>query len=167
MTIDINNLKAEFGAAYLRAVAHAAGFFVQESHRMLDADGVDYLIFRRGKQGQRRAPKVAVQLKTTSRLPAAAELVVDLSVKNYDELRDEDSMLPRILVVVVVPEDAAQWLQTSEEQLVMRRCGYWSFLRGAPAKDNTSSVRVKISRDALFNVEQLRAQMDLVARGDR
>ena len=53
---DDENLKAEFGLVYVRAVAHAAGFFVQESSRMMDADGIDVTLFSRDKFGLTRSP---------------------------------------------------------------------------------------------------------------
>ncbi len=162
---DLNNLKAEFGGAYLRAVAHAAGFYVQDASRMMDADGVDFTLFQRGSRGQMRSPKLDVQLKTTAGEPGEDHLVIDLSVKNHEELRATNYQIPRVLVVVVVPEDPAEWLDASEDQLVLRRCGYWCSLRGEPETENTTTQRVRIPRTQLFHVEPLRALMTSVAEG--
>jgi len=38
--------------------------------------------------------------------------------------------VPRILVVVTVPAVAQEWLSQSEEEMVLRHCGYWISLRG-------------------------------------
>ena len=89
----------------------------------------------------------------------------DLDTKNYRELRGDRYGTPRILVVVYVPGDVDYWIQQSEEQLVMRRCGYWVSLRTAPESSNTSSVRVRIPEDNQFNVDALRAMMLSVGNG--
>jgi len=36
----------------------------------------------------------------------------------------ERLQVPRILVVVVVPGDVASWVRATEEELVLRHCGY-------------------------------------------
>lgn len=46
--MSLNDLKAEFSQAYVRAVAHAAGYFVNEPGRMMDGDGVELTVFSRG-----------------------------------------------------------------------------------------------------------------------
>lgn len=162
---DTNNIKSEFGGAYVRAVAHAAGYFVQEASRMMDADGVDYTVFERGTRGQMRSPRVDVQLKTTQLGPDGSALVVDLPVKNYNELRAYGYQTPRILVVVVVPSDPQDWIVATEDQLAMKRCGYWQSLRGQPDTTNTATVRVQIPRTNQFHVQQLRSLMALVSQG--
>ncbi|TMQ03035.1 MAG: DUF4365 domain-containing protein [Deltaproteobacteria bacterium] len=52
--------------------------------------------------------------------------------KNYDDLRHTDYVTPRILVVVFVPEQVADWTTHTEQELTMRYCAYWASLRGLP-----------------------------------
>lgn len=163
---DVNNLKAEFGSAYVRAVAHTAGYFVQEANRMMDADGVDLTIFARGSRGQMRSPRLDVQLKTTQHGLEDEAVTLDLPVKNYDELRAAGYQTPRILVVVVVPPTPRDWLVATEEQLALKRCGYWTSLLGRPDSTNETAVRVRLPRTARFHVEQLQALMARVCAGD-
>ncbi len=53
-----NDLKAELSHAYVRAVAHAAGYFVQEGNRAFDSDGVDLTVLERGNRGVVRSPRL-------------------------------------------------------------------------------------------------------------
>lgn len=165
--MSTNELQAEFSHAYVRAIAHAAGFFVHEANRALDADGVDLTLLAKGAGGVVRSPRLDVQLKSTAQPVDEDPFPFDLEIKNYDELRSEDLQVPRILVVVVVPPDRAAWVHATEEELTLRRCGYWKSLRGADATENKTRVRVKIPRSACFHVAALQAIMDRVRVGDR
>lgn len=163
--MSLNDLKEAFSHAYVRAVAHAAGYFVQEANRHLDADGVDLTMFSRGPGGTVRSPRLDLQVKGTARPSSEDPFPFDLPVKSYDELRSDDFQVPRILVVVILPEDVAHWVSASEQEPVMRHCGYWKSLQGEDATDNDTSVRVKLSRSACFHVEQVQRIMDRIREG--
>lgn len=129
--MSLNDLKAAFSHAYVHAVAHAAGYFAQDSNRDMDADGVDVTLFSRDVSGVVRSPRLELQLKCTEQPIAADPFPFDLPVKNYEELSDPRNPLPRLLVVVVVREEVANWTSASDDQLVLRHCGYWHSLNGA------------------------------------
>ena len=163
--MNLNDLKAEFGCAYVRAVAHAAGYFAQEANRSFDNDGVDLTLLSRSAGGTVRSPRLDVQVKTTARTITEDPFPYDLSLKNYNELRSEQLQVPRILVVVAVPEDTGSWVVTSEKWLMLRRCGYWKSLRGRAVTKNKACVRVRIDRAACFHVDQVRSMMDRILNG--
>jgi hypothetical protein len=75
-----------------------------------------------------------------------------LNLKNYNDLRI-NALVPRILVVVLVPENLADWLVQSEDELLMRHCGYWVSLRGLPETPNATTVTVELRRSNQFTVE--------------
>ncbi len=160
---DDENLKAEFGLVYVRAVAYAAGFFVQESSRMMDADGIDVSLFSRDKFGLTRSPRLDIQIKTSVLGQTAETVVHDLSAKNYDELRSSNFQVPRILVVVIVPELRRDWLAWTSDSLSLKRCGFWRSLLGQPESTNATKVRVKIAADAVLSPAALSEIMQRVA----
>ena len=86
-----------------------------------------------------------------------------LPVKNYDDLRRE-TLVPLILVVLVLPEDPAQWLELTEEGMISRRCAYWTCLRGRPETRNARTVSIRLSRSRLFSVEQVQEIMGRISR---
>jgi len=156
-------LQGELGLAYVQAVASAAGYGLDKTGAVVDADGIDAVIVARGLRAVIRSPRLEVQVKTTAGIVSVDPIPYDLAVKNYDELRDIAWQIPRILVLVVVPGDPSEWLAQSEAELAMRRCGYWLSLRGAAQSANVASVRVPIPRAQIFDVNGLRGLMDRVA----
>lgn len=163
--MNLNDLKSEFSHAYVRAVAHAAGFFVQEANRHVDADGVDLTLMARDPAGNVRSSRLDVQLKATAALIAEDPFPFDLEVKNYEELRSTAFQVPRILVVVVVPPDPDRWVSATEHELTVRHCGYWKSLRGADPTPNSTTVRIHLPRTSRFHVAELRAIMARIQEG--
>lgn len=120
---------------------------------------------KRGKLGTTRSPWLGLQVKSKAGEVEEDPFPYDLEMKNYDELRDTAWQVPRILVVVIVPENAQEWLAQSEAELVLRRCGYWLSLRDEPAVTNTSTRRVHIPRGNVFDVKHVKQLMQRVADG--
>jgi len=89
-----------------------------------------------------------------------------LKIKNYDELRNNYQYPPLILVVVLVSDNVDDWLHQSEEELCLRRCGYWLSLRGAPATQNKGNVTVYLPRENLFTVNALKTLMQRIGNGE-
>ena len=148
-----NTSKERFSLAYIQAVAARAGYEALETKP--DIDSVDGLL--RSTVGKR--PQIDFQAKASSRdILQSSHVAYPLKMKNYEDLRAE-TVIPRILIVVLLPDDEAEWMTHSEEELVMRRCGYWLSLRGAPTVQNTSQATVKLPRLQLVNVTQLRQLM--------
>ena len=88
-----------------------------------------------------------------------------LEQRTYELLRDPEAPIPRILVLLVLPDDEAEWLDQSEEHLVLRRCAYWQSLTGWEPVTNRKTVRLTIPRNNVFSVESLRGIMNRVKLG--
>jgi hypothetical protein len=106
-----------------------------------------------------------LQVKSYSGEAQGDPWAYDLDVKSYRDLIATEYQVPRVLLVVRVPADVQDWMVHSEDQLVLRRCGYWHSLRGAPPTLNTSTTRVQILRANVFDATALTALMTDVARG--
>jgi hypothetical protein len=145
-----------FARAYVQAVAAVVGCHATKPD--VDDDSVDLIFMRRTLDGPVRSPRLDVQLKTTARDPLAEEmLTLELSIKNYDDLRGDDVSTPRLLVVVVVPSELHEWMNHSEVELAMRRCGYWLSLRGEPPVTNAATKTVHLNRRQVFDASALEA----------
>lgn len=162
--MDEAQRKEQFSNAYLQAVAPVAGYWLTKPP--VDDDSVDWIVGGRGAGGTLRRPRVEVQLKCTARdILYQHDLRFPLSRKNYDDLRDPDLTLPRLLVVVLVPEQIDDWLAQTEAALVLRVCGYWVSLRGAPPRSSASTnVTVRIPRAQILDVAALQTLMARVSR---
>jgi hypothetical protein len=107
-----------------------------------------------------------LQLKSTSRdIQDDNSIRYPLKLKNYDDLRMDDFAIPRILVVVLIPETPEDWLTQSETELCIRNCGYWISLRGKPKTQNTNAVTVAIPRTNQFTVAALQSIMEGISQG--
>jgi hypothetical protein len=151
----------QYSLVHIRAVVTLAGFQMEKPE--VDDDSIDGTII--DKQGRR--PRIEFQAKCTAlaAFPASAsEFPFDLSIKNYDDLRAE-TILPRLLIVVVILDVAGAWNDQSENELTLRRCGYWLSLREYPAVDNPTTKRVQIPRSNLLTPISLARLMASAERG--
>ena len=124
------------------------------------------MVHAQGLATRIRAPRIELQLKATSLDTVDPSFVrYPLKVKNYDDLRPDNILVPRILVVVVLPsDDLGDWLEHAEAQSIIRRCGYWISLRGMPATNNVATVTVPIPRAQLFSPVTLGELIDRVGQ---
>ncbi|MGF1472420.1 MAG: DUF4365 domain-containing protein [Rubrobacteraceae bacterium] len=163
-SVDLSQRKEQFSIAYLHAVASVAGYRTATPN--VDDDSIDWCVKARGRHGRIRSPQVDLQLKCTEQVACRnGSFAFPLSVKNYNELRGSDVHVPRILVVVFVPEAIHLWLDQSEERLLMKHCAYWVSLREAAPRSNTASVTVSLPRTNRFTVSALEDMMSRIGNG--
>ncbi|MEY3212505.1 MAG: hypothetical protein RIT28_2986 [Pseudomonadota bacterium] len=161
----LNLHQGELGIAYVRAVASAAEVFVEDGGRFADLDGVDLSLFTRDAIGVVGSRRLHVQVKTWTGSPEGDTIPYDLKRKSYNDLRIAAPQVPRLLVLVLVPPDPSEWVTHTNEALLLRRCGYWLSLRGAPPTPNDAQVRVSVPRAQVFDVPTLRGLMAQLADG--
>jgi Domain of unknown function (DUF4365) len=170
MPLTDNDIKAELSYAYLHAVAARAGFGCEVAGRHSDNAGVDAYV----RVKERLAEDVIhtnfcfeVQLKATSKIPAVEAERFSYwfqDVARYDNLRERSAPMPKLLVVLYLPEDASQWLEHSEAALVARRCAYWVSLWDAPASTNQTGQTVYLPQANRLSVDGLRSVALSLAR---
>lgn len=109
-------------------------------------------------EGRRRdvGTQIDLQLRSTTRaIVNDTEVIYDLDVDTYNDLRDADRPTLFLLILFVMPSDEAFWISQTPEQLCLRHCAYWVSLRGLPSTTATSSIRITIPRTNIFSVETL------------
>jgi hypothetical protein len=149
-----------FGDAFLLAVAAVAGCAV--SFRRPDDDSIDWTLSSKLS----RRPKIDVQMKTWTGDDGTSDPIrYPLKRKNYHDLILTDVLVPRILVVVTMPQEIGEWMELSEEQLLLRRCGYWVSLAGQPQSDNQTSVTVSVPRANVLTADSLQGLMHRINEG--
>lgn len=160
--MDLNARKEQFSNAFLLAIAAAAGCSV--SKPSVDNDSIDWTISNR----LARRPKLDVQLKCTGTDGVRGpEIAFELPVKNYADLILTDLIVPRILVLIHVPVDPGAWMTMSDEELVLRRCGFWHSLRGKEESLNSTSVTIRVPSQNKLTVESLSELMEKINRGEK
>lgn len=152
--------------AYVHAVAAACG--MTHSARAKDY-GIDLTLHEIRHQAKRYDESgfgLDLQLKsTTSAVETRAAFGFDLPVRAYDILRAETDQT-RLLVVLLLPKDEAEWLRQTRSKLELRKAAYWLSLRGRPAVKNRSSVRVAVPKRNLFTPDAVRAIIEQIRRGE-
>jgi hypothetical protein len=149
--------------AYVLAVAAQAG--VTWSRPQEDY-GIDLSLRSIGVLDNRRRDEgvqLDLQFKSTTRAAVTEKAVVyDLERGAYDDLRNAAWPCPRVLVVLVMPADEAQWLSQTTDELTLRHCAYWISLKGYPARKAKRSIRIAIPPANVFSVAGLKALMQRV-----
>jgi hypothetical protein len=159
--MDLSAQKEQFSNAFLLSIAAVAGCSV--SKPSVDNDSIDWTISNR----LAKRPKLDVQLKCTATDDSMGmTMAYPLPAKNYADLILTDLIAPRILVLVIVPKEIRDWIQLSDEELVLRRCGYWVSLAAKPEPLNATSVTVHVPRENRITVESLSGLMEKISRGE-
>lgn len=154
ITTSTNDIKERLSLGVATLVAARAG--CQLTDVQLDRESIDITI--RPVRGQPVC--IDVQLKSSSSLRREADhIVIDIPIKNYDDLRSEIVGNARILVVLDLDADEQRWLTVDAERLVTQRLAYWIDLYGADATVNQRRKRVRIPLDQVFSPDSLREIM--------
>ena len=155
------NMMERFSLAYLEAVASQAGCWIADPR--IDRNSVDGIL--RGETNGRPCT-IDFQAKATSQdIMHDDHLSFRLPINNYNDLR-LTTRFPRILIVLLMPKEADEWLNQTEEELCMRHCAYWRSIEGEPDVSNTDNVAVHIPLSKMFSSDQLTDMMHRADRGE-
>jgi len=150
--------KEQFSIAYVSAVAAVAG--VNTYTPKVDDDSIDLgfqLVVRRERV---RRASLEAQLKCSSVAVGDDEAFrFPLKVKNYNDLVGDD-IVPRVLILVVVPTAVADWATLTAGQLTLRHAAYWVSLAGLPPSANAATVTVSVPKSQLFDAAALRGLLE-------
>jgi Domain of unknown function (DUF4365) len=129
---------------------------IHEDGRLLAADSVH------------AAFALHVQLEATRIVPVElnGRYSFSLPLRQYNRLRETRVVNPRLLVVLYLPPDPAQWLLHTEDALIARRCAYWVGLRGAPASPNDATQTVYLPRAQVLSIASLTEIMTRCSRDE-
>lgn len=148
-TLPTNQMKSRISITYIEVVASQAGYQVTEIE--VDNDSVDGTLV--GDFGRR--PRIEFQAKATARdLARNGEIRYPLPIKNYNELRI-DTINPRILIVMLMPDDPDDWIDQTDDALCVRYCAYWTSILGEPDSANKESVTVYVPMANVFDRDRL------------
>lgn len=160
--------KEEISKAYITAIAARLAYKIGTWSQ--DDDCLDVTIGAAGilGGGTLASPKLDVQLKCTSEQSrdTGTEISWQLSRKHYDQLRAA-TVTPKLLVVLMLPENEERWIEYSADELILRRCAYWLSLRGmAPIIGSAESTTVKIPKTNPFSPDIVKTIMEKISRGE-
>ena len=146
--------------AYVATIAAGAGYSLATQD--FDRDGVDVQV----RAGGVMLPSLDIQLKATTRLDRSKEeqLRYPLRRHNYDLLRQQ-TLVPRILVVLALPREERLWISTSIEELIIRHCANWADNKNYPETETEYSVTITLEKQNQFDIENLKDLMKRASKG--
>jgi hypothetical protein len=154
------------GDAYLRALAAMAGVTCNRLERDF---GMDYClrdIEERGGRFRDGSRLFDVELKCTTQATIDETWVTyDLEAGAYNDLCQAGGNCERFLVLLVLPTQERDWLTQTREELILRRCTFWTSLAGQVPTESTSTTRIRIPVENVFSVETIGRLMRREAGG--
>lgn len=163
LRMEVAYRKEVFSIAYVSAVASVVGCNVAST--IIDEDSIDMTLSMILKVGKFHSPKLDLQLKCTSKHVLNNNVIsFDLKEKNFDELSYPNYLVPRILVVTLVPENPNEWVEQDQERLLMKKCSYWYSLKGM-LKPSSPPYRVQIPDTQVFSPKTLLSMMKNISMG--
>lgn len=143
-------------------LASAAGLTVARAEP--DVTGDDFTIGHKGVVGNIRHPKIDVQVKSGSRPGADCKdghWKYRMQAKHFNELAGTDFVLPRFLVLVIVPGHSADYATASHDVLVLKHAAFWLSLEDRQPVNRApdTKVPVDVPIDNLLTVDVLRTLM--------
>ena len=166
------HIQEQLSRAFVKAIAANAGIILREYDLDYGLDGkfadVDY---EEDDYGHKRYSEtgfgIDFQLKaTTNIISKDGFLIYDLESKNYNDLVKTNIGTPRILIIYSMPENRSLWIETTENEMIMRKCAWWCSLKGQPKTKNRETQRIKIPRDNLLTTEKLVKLIHLAKDGE-
>ena len=159
MLLD-NDIKEHLALAYVYAVASRAGCSTELIR--VDRNSVDVTLKHVNTDAgpdEVREGVLDLQVKAHVHDPPQGPVQYYLkNEKNFHDLRRAHTLYPKLLVVVLLPEDESAWVHLREDALELRRCGYWISLVNAQTR------AVVVPRENTFDGQSLLRLMALTRR---
>lgn len=164
--MDLQKQKEQFQIAYVCALAAQAG--LNRGDFDVDDDSIDITFQAKGKfSSGRRSPMIQVQLKCSSQQMIADDVIkFPLKIKNYNDLRGDDVVVPRYLAVLLVPDDLDKWIVHNEDHIALFKSCHWLSLRDFGPTDNQTTVTVDVPLSQRLTSQTLWQMMDKASAGE-
>jgi len=161
--------REEISKAYVHAVAARCGFKVGNWSQ--DAGCIDVSIAATGIVGAGTFidPQVDLQLKASDdprHILQDGRVACTIRHAHHEQLVAARS-IPKLLVVLVLPTDAEQWITHTPESLILRRCAWWKRMTGEPSLSPSREgyVTVHLPQSQHFSPQGLQDLMQRVSMG--
>lgn len=166
---ELDKIQSNLGFSYLHAVVSRAGGSCNRTDQTADNMGIDVYLTFEGNFSPKpvlRTITISGQLKTTRQVLSTSNgrICYSLDAKQYNKYIQR-SNVDFLLFLFVVPENVETWLEFTPQELILRKCCYWTSLKGALPSVG-SDVTVYFPEKNLFNVEQLRKILAKLSKGE-
>lgn len=167
MTVSVQNIEESLSISYVSAIVAKSG----ASFDIVSRDfGVDVCVRRIDKfNGKLMDMGVSFdfQLKSTINWQIdGTDIIYDIEADTYNKLvyRHSQNATPCLLVLLCLPKDSNDWICFSEEELSLRKCGYFHYIKGN-ATSNKSKQRIRIPRANVLTPRAIQRLIEDAKRG--
>jgi len=165
-----NHIKEGLSRAYVKAICNYAGCGIALDEMDFGDDlTIKKLTKRKSGRVYSTGHRIDIQLKSTINYREDKEnIIYDLRNKNYNDLVIiTKTGTKKILVLLILPRDKREWINQDINSLVLKKCAYWCSLGGKDeVGDSDSTTVVKIPKNQVFSVENLKQLMEKIERGE-
>lgn len=164
--MDIARIKEELSICYLKTIAAINGIALEP--QLHDEDSIDVILKKTVmvSSGTSFISLISVQLKATSSTSQYSigdnEITYKLKVKNYNDLCGS-ATTPVILALLILPDDASEWVAWDEEELILKGKMFWLSLRGQEKSENTDTVTVRIPLANRLSIDSIEGLLQTAA----
>jgi hypothetical protein len=160
--ITLQHTQECLSLAYVQAVAGSAGvnLAAQRTHDY-GIDGSFRSVVNIRSRRVESGFAVDFQMKATTVWEFdGSDVLYDLESKTFNDLAERDAKAAScILILLCLPKSQAHWVQSTEDQLVLKHCCYWTTIIDAPTP-NLSKKRIRIPRTNTLTSRSINAILD-------
>lgn len=153
--------------SYLRAVAASAGAVIFGKPEI--DEGIDVMLSHTADSHQHdHVAYLQIQMKSTSAFEGLTtdHVSATISAERWNFFCTPTPTLGKIIVIMSVPKDQADWTEAQHEALSVRYCAYWVNIEGQP-EATTKTTTVSAPTSQIFNDVALCDMMERIGRGGK
>jgi hypothetical protein len=162
---NLNEIQENLSFSYLHAITSKAGGICTATARGEDNRGLDArLIFT--ANGIYRQVEIGVQLKSTRTCLTIVDSKISYAI-HADQYKKytQKSTTQLLFVLFCLPENPNEWLNLTENELILKKCAYWTGLKNAPSCTG-DSITIHIPQRNLLSAEQLQSIVNRISNGE-
>lgn len=171
--ITDNHRKETLSIAYVQSLAGKAGLIIECGKGSFDY-GVDgrfslVKIYENSDERFESGLPLLFQLKSSSNYAMKQDFVsFTMKTNAYNKIIERNNSISQklILIAFCMPKNEDEWLDVTEERLVIKNACYWYEILDKDKKPEDSTIALKIPRTNLFTPAKLKELMDKVQKGE-
>ncbi len=164
-------IKESFSIKYLETLATYNGYTTDWPGKDFGWDLTINEISTRTQNGKTRFIETGRSLKVQAKATTENSIEddndtsfkYDLEAKTFNDLiyRNNQNSCPLILFVFILPSDKNQWMELNDDNLLLRKNGYWFVPETTAAETlNSTTKRITISKANKFTLDSIQQLMN-------
>ena len=169
--ITTQHIEEDLSKAFVMAIGAKAGYSVDlDRPHDYTVDGTFHEIIIFENQRNESGYSIDFQLKASKNCIIENDYIkYDFDAKTYNYfIRRVNSRnsTPFILILLVLPDNPEEWLNITEESLILKRACYWYKMEKQEPTSNQNSKRICIPKNQLLTPESLKELFNQVKNGE-